>query len=122
MAGGVIRWRLSNVAAGAVVLGSVGWAAQRVIGRWWDRRMDVEGEEAIVHDDLSLEPATVMNDDGDVVQRMSKSRFNPMRRLTDEEYQGMLQEKLIKVEAELALVDEDIRKLESEKQMSDTAT
>jgi hypothetical protein len=118
MAGGAIRGRLSNVAAGAVVLGTVGWGAQRFVGRWWDRRMGLESGE--VSSDRRLMRAskavTDTDDNVNVVQRMSKSRFNPMRRLTDEEYEGMLKEKLIKVEAELALVDEDIVKLELEKQ------
>jgi len=50
-----------------------------------------------------------------VVERMAKSRFNPMRKLSDEEYEGMLREKLIRIEAELQFVDEDIAKLETEK-------
>lgn len=121
--GGAIRGSIGNVAAGAVVLGSIGWGAQRVVGRWWDRRiaLDSSGASEESASNPANKVATVTSDHGDVVQRMSKSRFNPMRRLSDEEYAGMLKEKLLKVEAELALVDDDITKLVSEKQRNVTA-
>ena len=40
--------------------------------------------------------------------------YAPMRRLTDEEYEHMLQEKIIRVEAEIAIVDESLDKLKEE--------
>lgn len=36
----------------------------------------------------------------------------PMKSLTDEEYEGMLQEKLLKVEAEISLLDDQIADLQ----------
>lgn len=41
----------------------------------------------------------------------NSSWFNPMRKLSDEEYKHMLQEKLIRVEAEIALIEESLQKL-----------
>jgi hypothetical protein len=39
------------------------------------------------------------------------SRWSPMKLLSDKEYEAMLQEKLLKVNAEIALVDESIESL-----------
>lgn len=50
-----------------------------------------------------------------LIGRMARSRWNPMRRLTDQEYEDMLKEKLIRVEAEIAIVDEEVAKLEGMK-------
>jgi len=48
-----------------------------------------------------------------LIERMARSRWNPMRRLTDQEYEDMLREKLIRVEAEIAIVDDEVVKLEA---------
>jgi hypothetical protein len=42
------------------------------------------------------------------MQRMAKSKWVPMSVLSDEEYEKMLEEKLLGVEASIALVDERI--------------
>lgn len=39
-----------------------------------------------------------------------KRKYSPIRKLSDREYEEMLQEKLIAVEADLAMVDEEIEK------------
>ena len=39
------------------------------------------------------------------------SKWSPMKVLSDHEYENMLQEKLLKVNAEIALVDENIKAL-----------
>lgn len=43
--------------------------------------------------------------------RLAKSRFSPMKVLSNEEYAAMLREKQIRIEAEIALIDEDIAHL-----------
>ena len=43
--------------------------------------------------------------------RMMDMRWSPFRALSDEEYKDTLHEKLVKVEADLALVDEQIERL-----------
>jgi len=43
--------------------------------------------------------------------RLVHSRFNPMKVLSDEDYEHMLSEKLLRVEAEIALLDEEMSKL-----------
>jgi hypothetical protein len=46
------------------------------------------------------------------LQRMAESKWIPFRHLSDEEYRGMLSEKLLSIEAEIALLDEKIEDLE----------
>ncbi|MCJ1404877.1 hypothetical protein MMC11_008103 [Xylographa trunciseda] len=45
------------------------------------------------------------------LERLASKKWIPMKSLSDEEYEDMLQEKLIKVEAEIALLDENIAAL-----------
>lgn len=42
------------------------------------------------------------------MQRFAQSKWSPMSVLTDEQYEEMLQERLLKVEAEIAIIDERI--------------
>jgi hypothetical protein len=42
------------------------------------------------------------------------SRWSPVRALSDKEYEGMLREKLLRVNAEIALVDEKIEAIRDE--------
>ena len=48
--------------------------------------------------------------------RIADMKWSPMKVLTDEEYGEMLREKLIKVEADIAILDEDIENLRKEEQ------
>jgi hypothetical protein len=49
------------------------------------------------------------------------SRWSPVKALSDKEYKRMLEEKLLRLNAEIALIDEDIAKLkEKSKQSSST--
>lgn len=47
-----------------------------------------------------------------IMQRMAESKWIPLRHLSDEEYRRMLSEKLLSLEAEIALLDEKIEELE----------
>lgn len=46
------------------------------------------------------------------MQRMADSKWIPLRSLSDQEYRGMLNEKLLSIEAEIALLDEKMEELE----------
>jgi hypothetical protein len=48
-----------------------------------------------------------------LLQQMAESKWIPLRHLSDEEYRGMLSEKLLSIEAEIALLDEKIEDLEN---------
>lgn len=42
------------------------------------------------------------------MERIAESKWSPMEVLTDERYEDMLQEKLLKLEAEIAIIDDKI--------------
>ena len=48
-----------------------------------------------------------------IIQRMADSKWIPLRSLSDQDYRGMLSEKLLSIEAEIALIDEKIDALEA---------
>lgn len=52
------------------------------------------------------------------MQRMAESKWIPLRTLSDQEYRGMLREKLLSVEAEIALLDDKIQELEQSRPAS----
>lgn len=45
------------------------------------------------------------------LQRLSRSRYSPMTSLSDDEYARMLREKILRVDVDIALIDEKIEKL-----------
>lgn len=47
-----------------------------------------------------------------LMQRMAESKWIPLRSLSDQEYREMLSEKLLSIEAEIALLDDKIEELE----------
>lgn len=48
-----------------------------------------------------------------IIQRMADSKWIPLKSLSDNDYRGMLNEKILSIEAEIALVDEKIEALEA---------
>ncbi len=46
--------------------------------------------------------------------KVADMEWSPMKKLSDEEYGYMLRERLLKVEADIALVDEELQKLRIE--------
>jgi hypothetical protein len=56
--------------------------------------------------------ANANNPSKPLAQRLAESKWIPLRTLSDEEYRGMLGEKLLSVEAEIALLDDKIAELE----------
>ncbi|KAJ5083576.1 hypothetical protein N7456_013003 [Penicillium angulare] len=54
--------------------------------------------------------------------RMAESKWIPLRHLSDEDYRGILSEKLLSIEAEIALLDEKIEDLEKTRPGSSSAT
>ena len=50
--------------------------------------------------------------------RVADMEWSPMKRLSDKEYGNMLKERLLRVEADIALVDEELEKLRIEEGVS----
>ena len=55
-------------------------------------------------------------------QRVADSKYSPMKILSDEEYEKVLREKLVRVEAEIALIDENIDKIQSQAERGDRSS
>ncbi|KAF1994933.1 hypothetical protein P154DRAFT_501089 [Amniculicola lignicola CBS 123094] len=91
-----------NVAPGALMFAIFGFAGQHAYN--WQ-----EAREAKAAQEPPKEKKTFM-------QRLADSNWFPMRALSDEEYETMLNERLLQVEAEIALVDERIVQLKKEQQ------
>jgi hypothetical protein len=53
------------------------------------------------------------------MQRIGKSKWSPMRVLSDEEYEGIMKEKILKVDVEIALLKDSIEVLKKEKESED---
>jgi hypothetical protein len=50
---------------------------------------------------------------GNLLKRMARSKWSPLRELTDDEYEGILKDQLLKLETEVALIDERIVELKN---------
>lgn len=50
-----------------------------------------------------------------IIQRMADSKWIPLKSLSDDDYRRILNEKMLSIEAEIALVDEKIGELEASK-------
>ena len=46
--------------------------------------------------------------------KVAEMRWSPMKKLSDEEYGNLLKERLLRIEADIALVDEELEKVRSE--------
>src|SRR3954463_11248040 len=50
-----------------------------------------------------------------VMQRLTESKWVPLKALSDQQYEEMLQQKLLKIDTELLMIDEKIATLKAEK-------
>ncbi|THC90031.1 hypothetical protein EYZ11_010518 [Aspergillus tanneri] len=53
------------------------------------------------------------------MQRIADSKWMPLKSLSDDDYRDMLNEKLLSIEAEMAIIDEKIEELEKAKSNND---
>jgi len=136
--GGAVRGSVVNMGAGGVVFAGLGFVGEKVVAGFRGQDDDEQFQDDMVaesenivaqarttrafgekhqFDQSPLPPQEnkLTNAKPGLIERMAKSRWNPMRRLTDREYEDMLKEKLIRVEAEIAIVDEEVAKLEEMK-------
>jgi hypothetical protein len=65
------------------------------------------------HITLSETPNVPSTNDN-ILQRLASSKWSPVKALSDEQYEELLQEKLLRVEAEIAVLDEHINALKKE--------
>ena len=65
------------------------------------------------HTQQVYQAATEDRDKASFWRRIANSKYSPMKVLSNEEYEKILQKKLLRVEAEIAVIDEDIEKLKA---------
>jgi len=75
----------------------VGWSGQGVYN-YYDKQHTI-----------SLDPDVPPRQS--IIDKITKSKYFPMRKLSDGEYQGMLEEKLLRVNADIAVLDDDLAAL-----------
>jgi hypothetical protein len=106
---GILLRGPKNVIPGTIMFTLFGWSGQKGYN-YLDKRNSVEIQERA---DLRATGDDTPKDN--LLQRFAKSKWSPMSVLTDEQYEEMLQEKLLKVEAEIAIIDD---RIESVKKMA----
>lgn len=92
---GIIGGRLVPGVIVFSLLGYAGQTAYHAIDNW---RME--------HADTPSKP---------ILQRLAESKWIPLKSLSDEDYRGILNEKLLGIEAEISIIDERIQDLEKAK-------
>lgn len=97
--GAITRGR-ANVLPGALMGGLIGYSGQGVYN-YYDKQ-----HTASLTPDAPPKPP--------ILDRIMSSKFFPLRKMSDEEYLGILQEKLWKIKAEIAVLDDDLAKLRAE--------
>lgn len=91
-----------NVIPGTIMFSLFGWSGQQGYNYLDSRNSQELQEQAELKAQGDVPPKETL------VQKFAKSKWSPMSVLTDEQYEEMLQEKLLKVEAEIAIIDERI--------------
>ncbi|KAL8748767.1 MAG: hypothetical protein Q9199_008071 [Rusavskia elegans] len=116
--GGLTRGR-ANIVPGMIMFSLFGFAGQYIYNALDARHHNYYGPLPTAT--TQTKPTTGETHEGIQAQdarpeeplwkRVLNSKWSPMKVLSDEQYERMLREKLLRVEAELAIVDEDVEKL-----------
>ncbi|EAQ91132.1 hypothetical protein CHGG_03067 [Chaetomium globosum CBS 148.51] len=107
--GGMLRGP-RNIIPGAVVFSLLGAGGQS-IANWQGRRAAKAAEAAKTADAAVTAPKSPSE---------FWSRWSPIKQLSDQEYENILEEKLLRVEADIALIDDRVKELrESERRMKE---
>jgi hypothetical protein len=91
-----------NVIPGTIMFTLFGWGGQHGYNFLDKRNSQDLREQAELKASGDWKPKDTL------MQKFAKSKWSPMSVLTDEQYEEMLQERLLKVEAEIAIIDEKI--------------
>lgn len=101
LCGGALRGH-RNIIPGAVMFALFGYLGQSLYNL-----LDIR------HTEQSQQAAIKNNETTSLWRRVANSKYSPMKVLSDEEYQEVLRRKLLQVEAEIAVIDDDIQKLKA---------
>lgn len=86
-------------------MGVVGGTLVGYVGQKGYNFLDRKNTEAITAPAAPNEP---------LWRRLANSKYSPMTVLTNKQYEDLLQEKLLRVDTEIAIIDDDIAKLRKE--------
>ncbi|KAL1606430.1 hypothetical protein SLS60_003834 [Paraconiothyrium brasiliense] len=102
-----------NVIPGTIMFSLFGFGGQHAY-EWLDARRTGKAREEREMKEKGESKETFM-------QRLGKSKWSPMRTLSDEEYEEMMRERILKVDVEIALLKDRIEALKKEKEIEDKA-
>ncbi|KAL8686245.1 MAG: hypothetical protein Q9218_007244 [Villophora microphyllina] len=94
-----------NIFPGIIMFSLFGFAGQHFYNT-----LDARRGPPIAPDGASTTGRGDSNTDQPVWKRALNSRWSPMKVLSDEEYEKMLKQKLLRVDAEIAILEENIAK------------
>ncbi|KAL8931912.1 MAG: hypothetical protein Q9216_007027 [Gyalolechia sp. 2 TL-2023] len=107
-AGGIIRGR-ANIIPGIIMFSLFGFAGQHIYNAIDSRQSFNVPSPPTVNSEGAATDNTTANEPR--WKRVLNSKYSPMKVLSDEQYEKLLKEKLVKVDAEIALVNEEIEKV-----------
>jgi len=100
----------ANVIPGAIMFTLFGATGQFIYNKLDNRQTRKAFEEANTTPEQRQEAKQQS-----VVERILRSDSSPVKRLTDEEYKALLRKQLLVIDADIALVDEEIASLSHKK-------
>lgn len=111
---------ISGALAGAVFIPITGWYRNRGVGalRWgfyglvgqYLFNIFDESHTSNLHAE-----AERTGPPPNILQRITRSKWSPMQELTNEKYEEILKERMLRLDAEIAIIEEDVKKLRLEK-------
>ncbi|KAF2681524.1 hypothetical protein K458DRAFT_371967 [Lentithecium fluviatile CBS 122367] len=102
-----------NVIPGTIMFSLFGWGGQKAYNF-----LDERNSEAVRKESLESEPV-VKEERPTIMDRMAKSKWIPLKSLTDEEYEQIMGERLLRVEADIALIEDKIQELRKQQKEMD---
>ena len=103
--GALVRGRY-NVLPGALVFGVSGLGVQAVF------------DHMIASSDSHESSSGLNTRVSGIVSRVADGKWSPFRRLSEHDYEKLLQERLLRIDAEIALIDENIGRLREKRDAS----
>ncbi|KAL9639702.1 MAG: hypothetical protein Q9204_000992 [Flavoplaca sp. TL-2023a] len=121
---GALSGGRGNVLPAMIMFSLFGFAGQYIYNALDARHHSSLGEPSIPT--MQIKPSSKADYETSTMQaakpeeplwkRALNSKWSPMKVLSDEQYEKILREKLLRVEAELAIVDDDIEKVKQREQ------
>jgi len=100
----------ANVIPGAIMFTLFGMTGQFIYNKLDSRQTRIAFEEA----NTTPEQRKAEKEQS-VMERILRSDSSPVKRLTDDEYKALLRKQLLVIDADIALVDEEITSLSKKK-------